>query len=51
MSMVGLFLIFYAFEKELKEIEKTPRNKLAEFFNEDYSVEEEKNKVKRSIKK
>lgn len=58
MAMAGGYLIICAFCKELNKtqllermLRMTKSSDFIAFFNEDYSVEEERNKVKRVIKK
>lgn len=58
MVRAGGRLLLYAFDKELEEaqllekmLRKTENSAFNAFFNEDYSVEEERNKMKKVIKK
>lgn len=58
MAMAGGRLLLYAFAKELEETQfleemliKIENSAFIAFFDEDYSVEEERNKVKKVIKK
>lgn len=54
MSLAGFYLTIYAFCEELDEtklLERMERSKFVRFCSEEYSVKEEKSRLKRAIKK